>query len=187
VPLSRKLVEEEALPSPPVPEKVVSTQQLRAPMRTQPVSRPILNPPVATFPSFPSLFPTPFRSPFGANPMALPAYQIRPVGIPQIRAPPFAGRGRGATRGAIGGRGGVGGRGGGVGRGGVRRAPAPVVSKTALDADMDNYFKAREPVKPAKSNGVLDAAELARAGQPVPESFQEESAETVEDIGVLNS
>jgi hypothetical protein len=60
------------------------------------------------------------------------------------------------------------------------------VSKTALDADMDNYFKARDaPTKPPKAHRDTDAIELARAaGQPVPEAFQDES---VEDIGVLNS
>jgi len=170
--------------------KVVSTQQLRTPARTPTVSRPILGPPVAAFPTFPSLFPTPFRSPFGASPMGMPMYPIRPVPVPQIRgAPSFAGRGRGSARGSRGGTAGVrGGAAGGRGVSGVRRTSEPVMSKTALDADMDNYFKAKSvPLKPSKSNGALDAAELARAGQPVPESFQEELTETVEDIGVLNS
>jgi hypothetical protein len=62
------------------------------------------------------------------------------------------------------------------------------VSKTALDAEMDNYFKAKDvPTKPAKAKGTLDAEFARAAGQPVPDSFQEESAETVEDIGVLSS
>jgi len=168
--------------------KVVSTQQLRAPVRTQQL-RPALGPPVTAFTTFPSLFPSPFRSPFGANPVGLPVYPMQPVAASQIRgAPAFAGRGRGSARGSRGGFAGVrGGAVGGRGVSGVRRTSEPVVSKTALDADMDNYFKAKAaPTKSTKSNG-LDAAELARAGQPVPESFQEELTETVEDIGVLNS
>lgn len=150
--------------------KVVSTQQLRAPSRAQAVL-PIPTP-VAAFP-FPSLFPTPFRSPY-ANPMAMPVFPIRPVAIQPTRGAPMSSRGRGTAA---------------VGRGGLAgsRKPSAPVSKSALDAEMDNYFKAKEsvPSKPKTNGSSLSDSELARAaGQPVPDSFQEES---VEDIGVLNS